>query len=65
MPTQLNDQVGAAQYRDRLLTYLQQSGLRVPEDTCAVCLDTLGMARPSEPGKELIMIACLHCLHEE
>lgn len=55
----------AAGYRDRLMTFLQGTGARVPEDTCAVCLEPLHMATASEPGKEIITLACLHCLHDE
>ena len=55
----------AAGYRERLLSFLQSTGARVPEDTCGACLDPLLMATPSESGKELIMLACLHCLHDE
>ncbi|GAX73840.1 hypothetical protein CEUSTIGMA_g1290.t1 [Chlamydomonas eustigma] len=66
---QMKDKAGsresAAQYRDRLITFLQSSGQRVPEDTCAVCLESLGMSKPSVEGKELIMLACMHCLHDE
>ncbi|KAG1661972.1 hypothetical protein FOA52_007144 [Chlamydomonas sp. UWO 241] len=55
----------AARYRDRLLSFLQRVGARVPEDTCAICLDPLRMCSPSEEGKELIMLACMHCLHDD
>ena len=47
----------AAGYRDRLLSFLQEQGLRVPEDTCAVCLDPLHMAKPSEPGEWVRLFA--------
>ena len=64
MQDKAGHQEAAAGYRDRLLTFLQSTGARVPEDTCAVCLDPMRMASPAEPGKELIMLACLHCLHD-
>eukprot|EP00955_Chlamydomonas_euryale_P089172 364443-Chlamydomonas_euryale.AAC.12 len=59
-----NAKSDAAQYRDRLLSFLQRTGARVPEDTCAVCLDPMRMASPSEASGELIVLACMHCLHD-
>lgn len=55
----------AAKYRERLLSFLQASGQRLPEDTCAVCLEKMAATQPSAPGKELIMLACLHTFHDE
>ena len=55
----------AASYRDRLLTFLQSTGTRVPEDTCAICMDPLRMSSPSEAGKEVIVLACLHGYHDD
>lgn len=31
----------AAQYREKLVKFLADNGLRRPEDTCAICLDKM------------------------
>jgi hypothetical protein len=54
----------SAKCRDRLLSFLQAQGARLPDDNCAICLEPLNMCQPSTEGKELLILVCMHCFHE-
>ncbi|GFH16525.1 uncharacterized protein HaLaN_12956, partial [Haematococcus lacustris] len=54
----------AAEYRKRLLAFLQEHGVRRMDSQCSICLEPMAVQEVTRShDKELIMLACLHTLH--
>jgi len=55
----------AAEFRAKLVAYLQTHKLRAPEPTCSVCLEALPLTQASAPGSEVILLSCVHAFHNK
>lgn len=52
--------------RGKLVAFLKERELRIPADSCPVCMEGLNMARKTPSAdKAVIMLGCLHCAHNE